>query len=315
MSRLLKQPLVSVCIVTYNSANYIRACLQGIKLQSWPNLKIIVVDNASSDNTVEIIDSIDLNVRIIANRDNMGFAGGQNQAISSSSSDYVLVLNPDVVLDPDYVKKLVERLELDSLLGSTTGCLTLADNPKLIDSTGLEMNWTRKAVERGADQALDNYCEACQVFGVSGAAAMYSRKMINEISIEGQLFDEDFFAYKEDVDVAWRAGLLGWKAWYEPTAKGSHVRQWRVNSDRKQIALKIRRHSYQNRYLMILKNERFNFRWWLRFPLLVAYEIALNGYFLTRDPKVLGVSWLNLFRLLPSAWRKRKLVQSRKIQH
>lgn len=312
MSRLVEQPLVTICIVTYNSANDIEKCLQGVKHQSWPNLHTVVVDNASLDQTVEILNHVELDVQVIANRDNRGFAGGQNQAIVASSSDYVLVLNPDVVLDPDYVKKLVERLELDSRIGSATGCLVLASNPSLIDTSGLEMTWARKAVERGAGQAVSEFSEACEVFGVSGAAAMYSRKMIDEVSIEGQFFDEDFFAYKEDVDVAWRAKLLGWISWYEPQAKGTHVRQWGAQSSRKRMSLKVRRHSYQNRYLMILKNESFGLRWWMSLPFLLAYEIALNGYLLVRDPKVLSGSWASLIRLLPLALRKRKVIWGRK---
>lgn len=306
----MSQPSVAVCIVTFNSAKDIEACLLAVKHQSWGNLKTIVVDNASVDQTVEVVRNSAVEVNLISNSDNKGFAAAQNQAIGiAGDSDYVLVLNPDVILDTDYVRRLVERMVSDSRIGSVTGCLTLASNPQLIDSAGLNMNSARKAVERGAGESAAQYTEPCEVFGVSGAAAMYSRRMITGVSIDGQFYDEDFFAYKEDVDVAWRANLLGWKAWYEPLAKASHVRQWGTRSNRKRIPLKVRRHSYQNRYLMIVKNERFNFRWWMSLPKLFAHEIALNGYLLLRDPKVLVGSWMNLIRLLPYAWDKRKEIK------
>jgi GT2 family glycosyltransferase len=307
------QSLVTVCIVTFNSATHIGECLNSIKRQTWPHLITVVVDNASTDSTVEIIKNAGIHVQLKTNSHNNGFAAAQNQAISSTNSEYILVLNPDVVLDSEYIAKLVERLENNPSIGSVTGCLTFVSNPLIIDSIGLEMNWARKAVEKGAGQEAIEYPNPCEVFGVSGAAAMYSRKMINEVSIEGQFFDEDFFAYKEDVDVAWRAKLLGWKSWYEPAAKALHVRQWGSHSKRKQIALNIRRHSYKNRYLMIIKNESFDSMWWIRLPLLIAYEIVLNGYFLLRDPEVLVGSWVGLIHLLPRAWNKRKAIKSKKL--
>lgn len=128
--------------------------------------------------------------------DNRGFAAAQNQVIQASNSDYVLVLNPDVVLDSNYVKNLIERMSSDPLIGSSTGCLSLASDPQIIDSAGLEMNWVSKAVERGAGQSTSRYSNDCEVFGVSGAA-MYFRKMINEVSIDGQFLMRTFLHTKK----------------------------------------------------------------------------------------------------------------------
>jgi len=303
-----EQPGVTVCIVTYNSANDIEVCLKAVMSQTWPAIDIVVVDNASGDNTVEIVSSMIEEDRVVLNEENIGFAAGQNLAIAQSRFPYVLVLNPDVVLEKDYVRKLVERAESNPSIGSATGCLVIKSNPESIDSAGLEMNVLRRASERGAGRAVQEFQEAEEVFGVSGAAALYSRRMIEAISVDGQFFDEDFFAYKEDVDVAWRANLLGWKAWYEPQARGLHGRNWGSRKDRKRIPNKVRQHSHQNRYLMILKNERFNFRWWIRFPKLILYEIVLHCYLLIREPKVLFACIRNLIRLIPDSWNKRKKI-------
>jgi GT2 family glycosyltransferase len=305
----MSQPSVSICIVTYNSAADIGNCLDAIHRQTSANLSTVLVDNASKDATIEIVKDSKVRVTLIPNIHNNGFAAAQNQVLLSMNSDYILVLNPDVVLEPDYISNLVGIMENNPCIGSATGCLTFAANPRIIDSAGITMNRVRRAAERGAGKDSSGYAESCEVFGVSGAAAMYSRKMVDHISIDGQFFDEDFFAYKEDVDVAWRANLLGWKSWYEARANALHVRQWGAHSNRKQMALKIRRHSYQNRYLMMLKNENFNLSWWIKLPLLIAFEIALNGYFLLRDPKVLTGSWVDLMRLIPRAWRKRQKIK------
>jgi GT2 family glycosyltransferase len=307
-------PSVSVCIVTYNSGIDIGECLDRVNQQTWPNVSVVIVDNASVDDTLSLITAKYSYVKIIMNTENKGFAAGQNQAINAVYSDYVLVLNPDVALDPDYIKELVIRMEANPEIGITGGCLTLASHPDLIDTAGLEMKWTRKAVERGAGQPYSNFLEPCKVFGVSGAAAMYSRRMINKISIEGQFFDERFFAYKEDVDVAWRARLLGWKAWYEPTAKARHIRHWGRSSQRNTIPLDIRKHSYKNRYLMLVKNETLSMRFWWHLPGLIGFELMMHGYLLLTDPRILGC-WIDLIGLLPETWRKRKIIQRKKTSY
>jgi len=241
---------------------------------------------------------------------NIGFAAAQNQAIRIADSDFVLVLNPDVILHEDYITELLRQLSANPEIGSATGCLSYLTDPFIIDSTGLEMNSVRRVNERGSGQVNEEYNNGSYIFGVSGAAAMYSRKTIEDISIDNQFFDEDFFAYKEDVDVAWRAQILGWKSWYEPKAKALHGRRWGTRTSRKQIPIKIRKHSYQNRYLMIVKNEHFGWNWWFNFPKLLALEVMYHGYLLLKDPKVMLGSWPELFRLLPSAIRKRRMIKA-----
>jgi len=300
------QPSVAVCIVTYNSAAWIEECLASLRRQTWRNLTVVVVDNASTDDTVWRVGQADANVRLIRSGRNLGFAAGQNLAISSVDADYYLVLNPDVWLSPDYVERLVNCMEERPEIGSAAGCLVRADGS--LDSTGLAMSWTRRAVDRGAGMAPEKYGDPGEVFGVSGAAAMYAGRMIRDVKIGGEFFDEDFFAYKEDVDVAWRARLLGWKAWYEPRARAAHVRGWGGRTDRGYIPLSIRRHSYKNRYLTILKNETFDLLWWLRLPALLAVELVWHLSLLVLDPKVPGV-WARMPDLLRRAWRKRRTLQ------
>ncbi len=304
----VRMPSVAVCIVTWNSAEWIEDCLACVARQTWPNLHVVVVDNASQDDTLRHIERSGVPVRLLRNERNEGFAAGQNRAIMATDADYCLVLNPDVRLAPDYVEKLVRRMEERPDIGSAAGCLVLKADPSLVDSAGLDMLWTRRVVERGAGRPAAAFGEPTEVFGVSGAAAMYARRMIREVAVDGQFFDEDFFAYKEDVDVAWRARRLGWRAWYEPAARAEHARGWGRRSDRRRIPLVVRRHSYKNRYLMILKNESFGPAWWLRLPGLLAVELAWHAYLLGRDPAVLG-AWPQLIRLIPRAWRKRRALR------
>ncbi|MNW48842.1 Poly-beta-1,6-N-acetyl-D-glucosamine synthase [compost metagenome] len=305
-------PTVSVQIVTYNSSEDIEECLTAVLQQTWHIERILVIDNASSDHTVSkvrsFVEPFGEHIQVIKNVQNTGFAPAHNQGIHLTNTDYVLVLNPDVVLEETYVEHLISYMEQYPETGSATGRLILQSSSETIDSTGLVINKIWRAFDRGAGEPVHQWMDSAEVFGVSGAAAMYSRKMIEDISIQGEFFDADFFAYKEDVDVAWRAGQLGWKAYYCANAVGVHKRGWKKGS-RSSQPLFIRRHSFINRYKMMYKNLS-GYRWLRSLPQLLAYEVAVHGYILLREPKVLG-AWIDFWRNLPSLREKRGEIRSK----
>ncbi|MBD0379709.1 glycosyltransferase family 2 protein [Paenibacillus sedimenti] len=300
---------VSVHIVTYNSVNYLDECLQAVADQDYPIKQVIVVDNASTDGTVDKLTRWLYFCDVVGNSVNNGFAGGHNQAIQLSEADYCLILNPDVTLQPGYVRTLITAMDDDHAIGSSTGKLLFKSNQSLVDSTGLVINKARRAFDRGANEPSRTYQQAGEVFGISGAAAMYARKMIDDISVKGEFFDEDFFAYKEDVDVAWRAQLMGWKAYFEPAAIAYHERGWKEGG-RSSKPLFVRRLSYINRYKMIFKNDRFLYAIKHIIPLLI-YEVLSFAYALIREPKLL-VAWASFFRNLSDLVEKRRIIQSKK---
>ncbi|WP_178382436.1 glycosyltransferase family 2 protein [Paenibacillus sp. P3E] len=170
------------------------------------------------------------------------------------------------------------------------------------------MNKARRAFDRGAGEPGSNWPVSGTVFGVSGAAAMYSRRMIEDISIDGEFFDADFFAYKEDVDVAWRAGLFGWLAYYDAEAIGHHERGWKT-SGRDSKPMFIRRISYINRYKMIYKNEPAR-KLFSTFLYALPYEIAAHGYMLLKEPKLIQ-AWSLFFAQWNNLKQKRKYIQSK----
>lgn len=302
---------VSVHIVTFNSEGDIGACLDALSKQTYPLAQIVIVDNASEDKTVEVVNQYRqaIELDLVPNESNIGFAPAHNQAIQMTSSDYVLVLNPDIVLDQHYVERLVACLEEHADVGSCTGKLLSQADPHLIDSTGLVMRKTRRAFDRGAGEQAADWHASSEVFGVSGAAAMYDRKMIDEVSVDGLFYDESFFAYKEDVDVAWRAQLLGWRAYYIAEAVAYHERGWKQGG-RQRIPLYVRRHSYINRYKMMIKNESKLYV--ARHSLyIISYELLSLGYFVLKEPRVLG-AWLAFWRELGELLHKRKMIMSRR---
>jgi GT2 family glycosyltransferase len=257
---MAEKDLVSVTIVTYNSGRFIRRCLESVLDQRHPHLEVIVIDNASTDGTPDILERFEKRCTVVYNEENIGFAAAQNQAIALSRGDWVLTLNPDVLLLPTFVECLMETSKVDPSVGTLCGKLLMIDasfeipDQRVVDSTGIYFTPTLRHLDRGCLQTYNgHFREHEYVFGATAAAACYRRAMIDDVSVDGEFFDHDFFTYREDADVAWRAQLLGWKCIYDPNASGYHVRKLRPGM-RRFLPPEINMHSVKNRFLMRLKN-------------------------------------------------------------
>jgi GT2 family glycosyltransferase len=307
---------IAVTIVTYNSARFIRQCLDWVLDQDYPQIEIIVVDNASSDGTPGLLRGFESRVSVIYNQKNVGFAGGQNQAIGLSNAEWILTLNPDVRLTPGFIATLVSAAEADSSAGSLCGkLLAMSETGELpaqpaLDSAGIYFTPNLRHFDRGSREAdTGQYDRPEYVFGATGAAALYRRDMIRDISIGGEFFDADFFAYREDADLAWRAQLLGWKCLYVPDAVAYHVRHV-LPSNRRLLSPVINMHSVKNRFLMRIKNMTGDLyrRHWLRITwrdlLVVSASLTYEFSSLRAFPLVLGS-----FR---HSWAKRREIMSRR---
>jgi GT2 family glycosyltransferase len=307
---------VSVTIVTYNSGRFIKRCLESVLAQRYANKEIIVIDNASSDGTVDILEQFEDRCQIIYNDENIGFAAAQNQAIHTSSGEWVLTLNPDVLLLPNFIQALVEAGQFDSKVGTVCGKLLtilatfdLPDKP-LVDSTGIYFTPMLRHLDRGS-QEVDNghYLKHEYVFGATAAAALYRREMIDDISIGEEFFDPDFFVYREDADVAWRAQLLGWKCIYSPNARGYHVRKV-LPGNRRALPPGINMHSVKNRFLMRIKNMTGDLykRNWLS---ITTRDIVVISCCLLRERSSLKAFWY-VTRNWKRVMGKRREIMSRK---
>jgi GT2 family glycosyltransferase len=257
---MYRSDLVSVTIVTYNSGRFIKRCLESVLNQEYPCREIIVVDNNSTDGTIDILERFENRCRIIYNAENIGFAAAQNQAIALSGAEWILTLNPDVLLLKGFLEALVTAGNLDDRVGTVCGKLLnmtpdfeFGDKP-LVDSTGIYFTPNLRHLDRGSLQVDNGHFRNYEyVFGATAAAALYRRRMIDDISIGGEFFDADFFAYREDADVAWRAQLMGWKCLYAPYARGYHVRK-ALPGNRRALPPEINMHSVKKRFLLRIKN-------------------------------------------------------------
>jgi GT2 family glycosyltransferase len=307
---------VCVAIVTYNSREYLEPCLESVFRQTHHPLEVVVVDNASTDGTRTLLQRFEYRIRVEYNDRNVGFAAAQNQAIRLSKSDWVLALNPDVLLEPDFIEQLVEAARIGCRIGTVCGRLRAIGRDlrppavEVIDTAGIYFTPSMRHFDRGSGEPDDGRFREIQfVFGASAAAALYRREMIGDLSTRGNFFDPDFFAYREDADVAWRAQLLGWRCLYVPDAAGYHVRSVRPGP-RSAVPAVLNMHSVKNRFLLRIKNTTGGILWRFWLPAMLRDVLVLGGCLLW-EWRSLPALW-NIAKCLPRALRERRWIMRRR---
>jgi GT2 family glycosyltransferase len=303
----MPDPLVSIGLVTWNSAAYLAGSLSALQCQSYRSTELIVVDNASTDESLTIVGEQYPAINVLRNPTNTGFCHAHNQAIRLARGTYYLALNPDIELQPDYISNLVRVLENERRYGTAVGKLLLLPKEEVgyrLDSAGLFIDDRRRQFLRGHGEVdRGQYDIACDVFGADGAAPLYRREMLEDTKIQGEYFDELFFAHKEDVDLAWRSRLSGWACRYEPSAVAYHHRTFRPGR-REAISADIRLHAVTNRYFLLAKNETA--AGWRRYwPHILWYDLKILVYmclFERSSLRSVALLWRARSRLM--SWRR-----------
>jgi GT2 family glycosyltransferase len=298
---------VAVNIVTFNSSADIVACLDSLQTQTFRDFRIHILDNDSQDDTIEKIARYELD--LVRSTVNSGFSKAHNDLIRSFPADYALILNPDAILRPDFLEQIVGALEARKDAASASGKLLRLDG-KTLDSTGIVWLHNQRHLDRGADEPdLGQYEQPEDIFGPSGAAAFYRVSALRDTAVNGQFFDEDFFAYREDADLAWRCRLMGWTSIYVPSAVALHRR--RVTPERRsQLSSIINYHGVKNRFLLRLNNMTGGLYW--RYFLQITFrDAAVIGYVLIREWSSFG-ALIYVIREFPRLWKKRQVIQARR---
>ena len=318
----MRMPRVTVGIINYGDYRHLPVCLDSVKRQSQTADRIILVDNQSSASEIAPIASAYPEVRLLSMRENLGYSGGANRIIREAEGhDYILLLNPDAVLDPRCLEEMVRAMESMPGVGVVGGKLLLGDSqvdegpasstPRILDSTGHLIFRSRRIIDRGHGELdVGQYDRPEQVFSICGAAVLFRRAMLEEVRIDQEYFDEDFFAYKEDVDICWRAQLLGWSSFYNPVATAYHLRGWKRKDDRRSVPWVRKYHSFKNHYLMMIKNE-LPALFWRDFSPILWLGIRAMVYISVMEP-ALWKSVLDLRKYWPGAQHKRRIIMRRR---
>ncbi len=345
-------PCVSVHLVTHNSHPFLDALMRSLEAQTFRDFSVLVIDNASRDSSAEFILQEWPTVRVVKNRENLGYARAHNQAIHFTDSRYVATLNPDIVLHETFLEHMVHGLNHAVQAGSAGGKLfRLAGNPHelaessftdTLDSTGIIYDRKRFFRERGAgetdrgqyDHARSDTTVSKRVtpkgggilLGPSGAAAVYRRDALEACALSfhhapSQYFDELYFMYKEDIDLAWRLMSLGWQTIFVPSARAYHYRNIAATDSSVASLLKDHRkrssffahYSYRNHLYTLIKHIRV-LKMWKDAPWIFSWEAGKMLYLLFTKPFVLIHALSDIVKNWGALMERRSQIENSKHQ-
>jgi GT2 family glycosyltransferase len=326
---------ISICIATWNSERFLEGLFESIFDQDiWQNseveISVFVVDSGSRDSSVAFVQNNYPQIFILKNNHNLGFAKSYNQCIRMQNADFYFVINADIVLEKDYLSRLYHEIKKDDQLGSVSGKVLRArfapdtesdmnrvEKTNIIDSLWIEMHRNRQFSNFGENE-LDSgqYDKKREVFGFSPVATLYSHKALEKIKYEDEYFDEDFFSYKEDIDLSWRLQIAGFRALFLPSTTVYHFRTAQ-NQYQKYTNLKIaskyknksdfvRLNSYRNHLCCLLKNETDR-NFWRDSFFIIWYEFRKLVFLILFDRKTLK-GLFQFFALRKTMIKKKKKI-------
>lgn len=291
-------------------------CISSVMSQTYKNLKVFVTDNTSCPDLSDTIVKKWPTLKLIRNNVNKGYSKAHNEFIDISKGDFLLFLNADIILDSNFVEEMVKTVEEDKKTGLAQAKLYRMHQPegsqRTLDSAGVVLHKNRRNADKGfGKKDAGQYDKKDYVFGASGAALFCRREMLEDIRIDNEYFDEDFFAYREEVDLAWRGQSAGWRCIYVPQAVAYHYRSYSPDR-RKKMPRELKTLQYRNRYLMLIKNE-LPYPFILHLPYIMFFEILSLLYVLLCEPFLMR-TWPQIIRLLPKMLNKRRqIMQKRKV--
>lgn len=328
--------LVSINLVVRNGEKYIRHCLDAILAQTYPHehIEIDILDNNSSDPTKEMIKKAAQEFQhagfakfhLAESNENLGMWPGQEELLKHSSGKYILAMAVDVLLDKDFLNNAVKRMESDGNIGALEAKIYKFDlqsnQPqlsKILDTCGFTIFKSRRIVNIGHGEP-DNgqYDDLGEIFAVEGAAPFFRREALEDIRIKGELIDKDFFWYGDDLDLAWRMRLFGWKEVFDPEVIAWHDRQTtktlkKSPADfirlRRAVPMKKRRLDWRNTRWTIIKND-YIINILKDLPAILNREVQMAGYILFFEPAVL-LEIPKFIVLLPKMFMRRRNIMNR----
>ncbi|HEX3014730.1 MAG TPA: glycosyltransferase family 2 protein [Methanobacterium sp.] len=218
----------------YNGLQFLRNYFESLISQTYTDFKIVFIDNSDNNDSLEFIEgNYDKQLKegkiiAIKNPQNYGFARSNNigikKAFEDEESEYILCVNNDTKVMPNFLEEIVNCAKRHLDAGSIQAKMIWGQYPEFIDSTGLEYSKNGLGFNRGAYESSSKYNEEKEIFGCCAGACLYTKEALEDIKIDNEYFDEDFFAYYEDFDLALRSRWANWSAWYCPEAVVYHYK-------------------------------------------------------------------------------------------
>ncbi len=303
LKKIESQPLVSIIVVNWNGEKYLARCLDRIFSQSYPEYEVILVDNASSDHSVDNLEIRWSNIQVIRLEKNIGFVGGNNLGARLAHGCWLGLINNDAFISPDWLEKMLEAAQEHGDFAFFASRIIQADAPDKIDGTGdiyhvSGLAWHRQYNQPNARAAV----MPDEVFSACAAAAFYDR----ESFLEAGGFDEDFTSHHEDVDLGFRLRLRGLRCMYVPEALVEHVGSASYGRESQETVYQVHRNLVWS-YFTNMPGGLF----WKYLPAhLIANLVFLVYYSLRGLGRAIWRAKLDALRGLPRSLRKRKMVQS-----
>ncbi len=288
---------ISVILVNYNGRSHLARCLPALAAQTYRPFEVLVVDNASTDDSVEWLAAHFPDVRVLCSPRNLGFAEGNNLGLREARGAFIATLNTDTEVEPDYLERLAAPM-CETRVGACAALMLEFTRRDRIDSAGIRIDRAGFAWNWQAGQRAENLGNTREVWGACAGAALYRRAMLDQIGF----FDPDYFGFYEDVDLAWRARCAGWKCMFVPAARVYHVHggSFRQGSPQKLYLLA------RNRWWTLLKNHPMP-ALVFKLPLIVVADLLALARSLFRYRSLAPLRGrVDAWRSARRAWAKRR---------
>ncbi len=305
-------PTVSIIVLNWNGKKFLKNCLDSLVQLTYPQVEIIVVDNNSTDDSQEFVKTNYQKVILIENKENYGFAKGNNIGFKASTGDYILILNNDTIVTSNFLAPLIKDFENNPTIACLQPQIRLSDNKQLLDGVGAFLTLTGFLYHFGylKDRMQLKYNKKMKIFSAKGACILLRRKAIEKVG----LFDDDFFIFFEETDLCFRLWLAGYSVVYEPKSVIYHVGGGDTTASNSYQQEKRMYLSFRNMLCCYIKN--FGAKNLLTIlPKFFILQVGLCGYYLftlhfNLVKVIIRAYYWNIMHIT-STLRKRSIIQQK----
>ena len=301
-----QKPSVDIIVVNWNGIDHLQVCLSALLNQTYKNINIIFVDNGSTDESIKFVKESFPSITILAFDKNNGFCKANNYAMENSQSEFIALINNDTEADPQWISSAITTLTNHNDVGFVASRICFFDKRDLIDTCGDLYFSSGYPEKRGwLNLFSDEFNSPKYVFGACAGAAVYRRSMLNKIGF----FDEEYFAYQEDIDLSFRAQLQGYQCLYDPKSIVFH----KVGSTAKKMNSSRIFWSHRNHLYTLIKNLPLSLAGKYFFDIFFAEIAVFLSSILQKNLKVFIKARIAVFCNLKGLLKKRKIIQAKKI--